>query len=147
MVKRKRPTHLKPSWLMYSKLAAITLLILIELGNIIVSSVYLVDENEESIHAANFLTPSILIVSYVKKNYIFIFLIQLYITTILSRLKAIVMFFVITEVKYGLRSSMLLFVFWLLLLVSSSFMLRTRINDYTRFVSKIFLKVKLVILS
>nr|UOU03337.1 ATP-binding cassette subfamily C1-6 [Brachionus rubens] len=105
MIKRKRTSVTKFSFLTFLKLALITIQILIEAAKIIISlsgGISNITLNEP----VNYITPSILILAY---------LISIYI--------------MLMEIKYGLRSSMLLFCFWGSLTLLSTFEFRSKIYE------------------
>ena len=95
----------------------IILLTIIEIGRLILAITRSSNDNY-SVYGANYVTPVVLIISYV-----------------------IVMFFMYYELKYGLRSSVLLFVFWLSLLLLSTFTFRTKIIQYNETVFEINLSL------
>ncbi|RNA42720.1 multidrug resistance-associated 1 [Brachionus plicatilis] len=99
MVNRKRLTYTKFSWLTFTKMTILFLLIINEATKIILSIVGELDKNK-----VNFITPSILIVSYF-----------------------VVLVIIWTELRHGLRSSMLLFSYWGFMILLSTFEFRTNI--------------------
>nr|QNH67948.1 ATP-binding cassette transporter subfamily C member 1 X9 [Brachionus plicatilis] len=107
MVKRKRLTYTKFSWLTFTKMAILFLLIINEATRIILFIVGELDENK-----VNFISPSILIVSYL-----------------------VVLLIILIELRHGLRSSMLLFSYWGFMILLSTFEFRTKIYLDQKFTS------------
>ncbi|CAF0941211.1 unnamed protein product [Brachionus calyciflorus] len=99
MVKRKRKTNTSFSKLTVAKFIFLFFLIIIEAIKIILSLVKKIDNNP-----VNFITPAVMIISYL-----------------------VVVIIILTELKYGLRSSMLLFTFWIFQILLSSFEFRTKV--------------------
>lgn len=94
----------------------IALLAAIEIAHIVLAIVRSSDP-EYSVYSVDYVTPIILLFSY-----------------------CFVVFFIFYELKYGLRSSMLLFAYWGFLLLFSTFKFRSKIIQHTEEVTNFFIR-------